>query len=201
MRGGGGLGLPSSMLVSPGKQLPPVIITHSQSPTKFVDLLTQVHDRFFGDPSRPANHSTSDMRAYAGMNNINRNTLWYTKKNTSGFRSAAREERHRGEDNYRQPSGPYPPEGRKIMTLLTKIFTGDKYRGNIDKRSDIMRAILHEKNYEIARILAKALSLESMTPEQKETLRNDIWRAAQGINRDYYRGYGNEANRSTREDR
>jgi len=141
------------------------------------------------------------MSAYAGMSRTNRNAAWYSKENQRNFKSAAREERGRGVDNYRQPSGPYPVEGRRIMSLLTKIFTGDKYRSNIDKRSEIMRAILHEKNYEIARILAKALSLESMTPEQKETLRNDIWRAAQGINRDYYRGYGNEANRSTREDR
>lgn len=193
MRGGSGLGPPSSMLVSP-RTLPSVIITHSQSPTKFVDLLTQVKDRFYGNSSRPANHSTSDMMAYAGMN---RNALWYSKENQRNFKRNAREERGRGEDNYRQPSGPYPVEGRKIMTLLTKIFTGDKYGSNIGKRSDIMRAILHEKNYEIANILAKALRLESMTPEEKQQLRNDIWNAAQRINRDYYR----EANRSARADR
>ena len=200
MRGGGGFGPSSSMLESPRKHLPPVRISYSESPTKFVDLLTQVHDRFFGDPSRPANHSTSDMSAYAGMNNTNRNELWHTKKNTSGFRSAAREERLRGEDYYRQPSGPYPPEGRKIMTLLTKIFTGDKYRSNIDKRSDIMRAILHEKDYKIANILATALGLGSMNSERKEILRNDIWNAAQRINKDYDRDYG-RANRSAPADR
>ena len=196
MRGGGGLGPPSSMLVSPGKKLPSTIITYAQSPTKIVDLLTEVRDRFYGNSSRPANFSTSDMSAYTGMLTTNRNALWYSKDNQRNFKSAAREERGRGEE-IRQPRGSYPVEGRKIMTLLTKIFTGDKYRSNIDKRSDIMRAILHEKDYKIAKILATALRLPSMTPEEKETLRNDIWRAAQEINRDYDR----EANRSARADR
>jgi len=195
MRGGSGLGLPSSMLVSPGKKLPPTIFNHSESSTKFVDLRNQVKpDRFFGNSRRPANFITSDMSAYAG---INKNNLWYDKKNMSGFKLEAREERRGGRDNNRQPSGSYPVDARKIMTILTKIYPGDEFMSNVSKRSAIMRAISHDTNYKLANILKDALLLESMTTEQKLKFRNDIWRAAQEINRDYDRG----ANRSARADR
>jgi hypothetical protein len=82
MRGGSGLGPPSSIREngSPRKYLPPVRFSHAESQDKIVDLFERLYDRTFGDRTVPANFSTGNMRAYEGsVHGMPVGELWTTK--------------------------------------------------------------------------------------------------------------------------
>jgi len=156
------------------------------SPTKTLPL-NKYPERYFGQPGTA--FSTQDPRAYSSgyVNDVPIKNLWTSSEDKKLAALSARLEQSSGE-GVSQPIGAYPVNARKIMVFLTKLWPGTTYASNVDKRSQIMRALTKETDLKVANLIAQALHKNSSTNEATlKEIKTKIFKAAKDANKAYNR--------------